>query len=758
MHYEKWSNMTMKGILTLAGQRLTAALIIAISFSVSGCMGSASVNPVAELASLTVTPGTLQPAFTSETTQYTVDLTREVTSVRLTAQPAVAGDTITINGQATTSSTITLGPEGSTTSVSIVVSESSNNSRTYIVLLKRASLAGNNSLLSLIVSTGTLAPGFNANTQNYTVDVANNVDSVTVTPTLQDSAATVTVNGQATNSGEESQPIQLGGTGSSTPIDIVVTAQNGSQKTYHVTVNRGESGNNFLQSLAISPGTLDPPFNAGTEGYTVNLPSILPGNPSNMTVTPTLQDATASMTVNGQPATSGQAQPTPLPAPGANTAISIVVTAQNNTKKTYTVTVIRAALNGNNFLSALNISPGTLTPVFNAGTEGYTVNLPSILPGNPSNMTVTPTLQDATASMTVNGQPATSGQAQPTPLPAPGANTAISIVVTAQNNTKKTYTVTVIRAALNGNNFLSALNISPGTLTPVFNAGTEGYTVNLPSILPGNPSNMTVTPTLQDATASMTVNGQPATSGQTQPTPLPTSGSATFIAIVVTAQNGTTKTYSINVTRAALSGNNKLESLAVSPGILAPTFNASTTSYTVNVATEITSVTVTATLSDTNASMMINGQGTSSGQARDIDLEVPGPTAIEIIVTAPNGSQETYTITVNQAASSNSKLLDLTVSSGSAALGLTPVFNPDQLSYTVDVDNSVSSVVISATKADPQATMSTLGSVIAAPGVPGGQVTVTLGVGPTTEVVTITVIAQDMASQSLYTVTVNKAP
>ncbi|NGZ60697.1 MAG: hypothetical protein CV081_09385 [Nitrospira sp. LK265] len=654
MHYEKWSNMTMKGILTLAGQRLTAALIIAISFSVSGCMGSASVNPVAELASLTVTPGTLQPAFTSETTQYTVDLTREVTSVRLTAQPAVAGDTITINGQATTSSTITLGPEGSTTSVSIVVSESSNNSRTYIVLLKRASLAGNNSLLSLIVSTGTLAPGFNANTQNYTVDVANNVDSVTVTPTLQDSAATVTVNGQATNSGEESQPIQLGGTGSSTPIDIVVTAQNGSQKTYHVTVNRGESGNNFLQSLAISPGTLDPPFNAGT--------------------------------------------------------------------------------------------------------EGYTVNLPSILPGNPSNMTVTPTLQDATASMTVNGQPATSGQAQPTPLPAPGANTAISIVVTAQNNTKKTYTVTVIRAALNGNNFLSALNISPGTLTPVFNAGTEGYTVNLPSILPGNPSNMTVTPTLQDATASMTVNGQPATSGQTQPTPLPTSGSATFIAIVVTAQNGTTKTYSINVTRAALSGNNKLESLAVSPGILAPTFNASTTSYTVNVATEITSVTVTATLSDTNASMMINGQGTSSGQARDIDLEVPGPTAIEIIVTAPNGSQETYTITVNQAASSNSKLLDLTVSSGSAALGLTPVFNPDQLSYTVDVDNSVSSVVISATKADPQATMSTLGSVIAAPGVPGGQVTVTLGVGPTTEVVTITVIAQDMASQSLYTVTVNKAP
>ncbi|MDF0667757.1 MAG: cadherin-like beta sandwich domain-containing protein [Nitrospira sp.] len=647
----------MRGILTFVGQCF-AVVAVTIGLSSYGCMGSTTVNPVAELASLTVTPGTLQPAFTSGTTQYTVDLTRKVTSVKITAQPAVAGDTITINGQATTSSTITLGSEGSTTSVSIVVSESTNNSRTYIVLLKRASVAGNNSLASLTVSPGTLAPVFNENTLTYSVDVANNVESVTVKPTLQDSAATMTVNGEARNSGESLPPIQLGGAGSSTPIDIVVIAQNNSQKTYHVTVNRGKSGNNFLESLEISPGTLDPFFTPGTEGYTVNLPSILPGNTTSMTVTPTLQDATASMTVNGQPAPSGQAQTTPLPAPGATTAINIAVTAQNNTERTYTVTIIRAALNGNNFLSALTISPGTLTPIFNAGTEGYTVNLPSILPGNPTSMTVTPTLQDTTASMSIsvdNGSPTNinSGEARSTPLPAPGATTAINIAVTAQNNTERTYTVTIIRAALSGNNNLSALTVTP----------------------PG--------------------------------TPIP----------------------------------------GFSPNIL---------TYTVNVATDVISVTVTATLEDINASMTINGQGTSSGVASaPITLGGAGSDrTITIIVIAPNGSQKIYTVTVHRASSSNSNLSALSVSQGV----LDNPFDPNQLSYTVNVDSTVDSVVISATKADLQATMSSLGSVIAAPGDPDGQVLVTLGAGPSTEVVTITVIAQDMASQSPYTVTVNKAP
>ena len=86
-------------------------------------------------------------------------------------------------------------------------------------------------------------------------------------------------------------------------------------------------------------------------------------------------------------------------------------------------------------LTALSISSGTLTPVFDGGTFAYTttVSTPSV--------TVTPTL--AGASITVNGTAVTSGAASaPIPLNI-GANT-ITVASTVSGNTS-TYTLTVTR-------------------------------------------------------------------------------------------------------------------------------------------------------------------------------------------------------------------------------------------------------------------------------------------------------------------------
>src|SRR6185312_12664449 len=117
-------------------------------------------------ANLTVDPGTLQPAFSGGVTQYTVDLSNDVTNVTIAAQPSVGGDTVTINNQVTTSSVITLGAAGTTTSVPITVSGSGASPQTYTVNLVRASFS--NSLQSLVVSPGTLAPAFNMNQLTYT--------------------------------------------------------------------------------------------------------------------------------------------------------------------------------------------------------------------------------------------------------------------------------------------------------------------------------------------------------------------------------------------------------------------------------------------------------------------------------------------------------------------------------------------------------------------------------------------------------------
>jgi hypothetical protein len=629
----------MRHTFLLAGRFLTASLLLAIGFGASGCGDSATVNPEVELSRLTVSPGTLQPDFSGGTTQYSVDLTSSTTSVTVSAQPAVSGDSVTINGQPTTSRVIALGAAGTTTPVDIVVSESGSNSRTYTVLLRRAGLAGNNSLESLAVSPGTLAPAFDPNRLPYTVTVASNVGSIDVTPTAQDFNATMTVNGQPATSGQ-ARTIPLNGPGQSTTITITVTAQNGSPKTYLLTVSRGVSNNNNLQNLTISSGTLTPTFNAGTEDYTVNVANTV----GTVSITPTRQDPDATIAVNGQATTSGQARIVTLNAPGQSTLITIVVTAQNGAQKTYVVTVNRGVAANNN-LQSLTISPGTLTPAFNASTVSYTVNVASTV----ASVTVTPRLQDTAATMTVNGQATNSGQARTITLRAEGLSTLVPIVVTAQNGTQKTYVVEIFRAALGGNNNLSALTVSPGSLDSAFNANDLSYTVNVASTV----TSITVTPTRQDPNATITMNGTPATSGQGRSIALNGAGSNTLINIVVTAQNSSQKTYTVNVSRAAPASNNNLSALSVTPGSLAPGFASGTLSYTVGVATDVSSIDVSATKADANAVMsgdVTAGTGVATGQAT-IPLNGAGTsTSVSMTVTAPNQTSKTYSITVNRAA------------------------------------------------------------------------------------------------------------
>ncbi|HWV46216.1 MAG TPA: cadherin-like beta sandwich domain-containing protein, partial [Nitrospira sp.] len=716
-------------------QYLAAAFLIVIGLVASGCGDTATVNSAATLANLTVDPGTLQPAFSGGVTQYTVDLSNDVTSVTIAAQPSVAGDTVTINNQVTTSSVITLGAAGTTTSVPITVSGSAASPQTYTVNLVRASFS--NSLQSLVVSPGTLAPTFNMNQLTYSVDVANNVGSISVTPTVQDPAATVTVNGQPAISGQASTvPLNNPGQSQTTVIPIVVKAQNENEKTYTVTVNRGVSSNKNLSGLTVSPGTLNPTFNANRTSYTVNVASTV----TSVTVTPTLQDTTASMTVNGQ-TNSGQARTIQLSGAGSSTPIIIIVTAQNGTQNVYTVGINRAALGGNNNLSALAVSPGTLDPAFNANTTNYTVDVASTV----TSATVTPRLQDTTASMTVNGQATNSGQARTIQLGTPGSSPPpILIVVTAQNGTQKTYTVDVNRDALGGNNNLSGLAVSPGSLSPAFTATRTSYTVSVGSGV----DSITVTATKADSNASMTINNQGTNSGQSRPINLGAPGSSTEIDITVTAPNGNSKAYTITVERAAPSSNNNLSALRVTSGnvaqTLTPQFSAGTLGYTVNVATNVTSVTVTATKADSNA--VISGDLPTQGQAT-IQLDGPGISkTVSIIVTAPSGAQKTYTVTINRATpSSNNNLSALSVTPGA----LSPAFAADTLGYTVNVASDVTSVAISATKADSNAVIS--GDVPNS-----GQANIALSGAGTTTSVSIIVTAPDGTSKT-YTIDIIRA-
>lgn len=491
-------------------------------------------------------------------------------------------------------------------------------------------------LSKMIISSGTVNPGFNGIGTNYTASVGNTITSVTLTPTANQASSTITVNGTKVNSGSASGAISLA-VGANT-ITTVVTAQDGiTTKTYILTVTRAAATGIALSALVPSNGTLTPAFNSGTTNYTVGLDNSV----TSITLTPTVNPANATVTVNGNGVTSGSASGSISLTVGAN-MIPVVVTAQDGvTTKAYSVMVTRAAATDAT-LSSLGISSGTLSPVFDSGTSIYTASVDNPITA----ITLTPIVNQANATVMVNGTIVTPGNASDPINLAVGVNNITTVVTAQDGSTKKTYTITITRAIAT-DALLSSLILSNGTLAPVFDSSTSSYTASVDNTI----ASVTLTPTLIQGNAPIAINGNPVVSGSASD-PVNLDVGDNLITIVVIAPDGTT-TYTLKVTRAA-STDAKLSSLIVSSGILTPSFDAGITSYTDSVENATTSITVTPTLNQANATVMVNGTTVNSGTTSGaINLAV-GDNTITAVVTAQDGStNKSYITTVTRAAATD---------------------------------------------------------------------------------------------------------
>jgi len=502
-------------------------------------------------------------------------------------------------------------------------------------------------------------------------------------------------------------------------------------------INIGITKNANLANLTLSSGTLAPVFAAATTSYTASVANAT----TSIKVTPTTSDAAARVKVNGAAVTSGTASAAIPLAVGVNT-ISTVVTAQDGaTTKAYTLKVTRAAATNAN-LSALGSSVGGLTPVFAGSTTSYTLNV-----GNATaSMTLKPVSSDGDATLKVNGAPVTSGTVTAAIPLTEGGQTMISVVVTAANGTTtKTYALTVTRAPSSNAN-LSNLHPNNGTLSPVFAGGTISYTASV-----ANPvSSVTLTPTAADASAAIKVNGTPVTSGTaTAPIAL-TEGGQTVITTVVTSQDGTAaKTYTLTVTRAP-SGNATLSNLQLNNGTLTPVFATGTVNYSASVANNLSTITITPTITDANATIKVNGTSVTSGTASGaIALAEGAQTVITTVVTAQDGATtKTYTVTVTRAPSTDATLAKL----GPGIGGLTPAFSATTTSYTISTGNANASTTLTPVSSDANATIKVNGTTVAS-----GTTTapIVLAVGPNT--ITTVVTAQNGTTTKTYTLTVTRA-
>ncbi|MDO3624657.1 cadherin-like beta sandwich domain-containing protein [Mucilaginibacter sp. BT774] len=282
---------------------------------------------------------------------------------------------------------------------------------------------------------------------------------------------------------------------------------------------------------------------------------------------------------------------------------------------------------------------------------------------------------------------------------------------------------------------------SAGSLDPSFVSTTTSYADSVSNAT----KYITLTPTVTDTTATIAVNGKPVASGAPS-AQIPLVVGSNIITTVVTAQDGiTTDTYTVNVIRTP-SSDACLTNLAVSRGKLTPAFNSRVRTYTDKVANSVTSLSATPTVSDSAATITVNGKAVVSGTPSDqIPLAV-GSNIITTVVTAQDGiTKDTYTVNVTRAPSSDACLIDLAVSQGK----LTPAFNSRIRTYTDTVAHSVKSITVTATVSDSTATI-TVDGVAVGSGTPSGVLSLAVGRND----IPVVVKAQDGVTIDTYAVVV----
>ncbi|TKI72385.1 hypothetical protein FC756_01670 [Lysinibacillus mangiferihumi] len=493
-------------------------------------------------------------------------------------------------------------------------------------------------------------------------------------------------------------------------------------------VIEGEALNQRVQKMTPLPSDANlSSLKIGT--FTIPLSSnnqVTVGNDVSMlTITATALDPLAAINIEGKLSSTGTLSYQTNLDVGSN-IIPIVVTAQDGrTKKTYTLTVVRLTSTDAS-LKALTINHGTLSPAFSANQEMYTVQVEHAV----SSIQITASPTNDGAKVAVNNK--TSSETVELVV----GETTIPIVVTAQDGkTQKTYTLTVTRV-LSEDATLKNLTVSEGTLNPAFSANEENYMVQV-----GNDvTTLEIAASTTDSQASMTINGNVTTSE----TIALVAGQPTTIPIVVTAQDGKTqKTYTLTVTR-VLSEDATLKNLTVSEGTLNPAFSANEENYMVQVGNDVTTLDIAASTTDSQASMTINGNVTTS---ETIALVAGQPTTIPIVVTAQDGkTQKTYTLTVTRALSEDATLQKLSVSEGI----LSPVFKADEENYTLQVEHNVTMLDVEAVTTNSEASVTINGKHTAL-----DSIELLVGQAKT---VSIVVTAPDGKTQKTYTLTVARAP
>ncbi|MCD7971548.1 MAG: cadherin-like beta sandwich domain-containing protein [Candidatus Azobacteroides sp.] len=267
-------------------------------------------NTDASLSALTISDGTLTPAFDTDIIEYTADVPYEVSLITIEAI-ATDQEYAVVEG----AGEIELNT-GENTVLIKVTAQDESTTQEYTLTINRA-LNNDASLLSLEISGGETKPAFSPDIFEYTVSVPYEITDFQFEAVAADGATIQPIEDTALTLGENT-------------FEIVVTAEDGiATQTYPIHVIRNPNTDTTLRKLVISEGELSPAFSPVVFEYTVTVPyetttfAVLTAIPTDE------ENATVEITGNSE-LTVG------------NNIFRITVTAADGViVDTYTITVIR---------------------------------------------------------------------------------------------------------------------------------------------------------------------------------------------------------------------------------------------------------------------------------------------------------------------------------------------------------------------------------------------------------------------------------
>ena len=392
-----------------------------------------------------------------------------------------------------------------------------------------------------------------------------------------------------------------------------------------------------LEKLVLSDGQNSIPlvFNKTITEYQVTVASTV----SIINVKPTLSSKKATLKIGGI-VTQSDVTVDFVMVTGTNT-LEFAVTAQDKvTVKKYTVNVIKQGIIEDSAkLKGLSINVGVLSPVFDKNVFSYTVAVDNTV----DKCLISAETEDSTATYTINANGGLITLGSQIALNVGNNDVTIDVVL---KDKKESYKLVINRATpnLSNNANLSSLSFDNLSISPIFDKNTVTYQASVGNAVTS--TKLSFATDFNTATAIV----KKGTELIVSPYNISLTVGDNPIDVEVTAEDGKSKkTYTIVVNRATIivSNNANLSSLSLSSGSI--TFNKNTLSYNTTVVNSVSSVTLTAKVEDSNATIKINDVAVNSNvTSPQLPLNV-GDNTITVIVTAEDQTtQKVYTIVIKR--------------------------------------------------------------------------------------------------------------